>query len=135
MCIRDRLRDIARNLSIRNIKTCIVDERGELGAMNEGVSPFTLGYLCDVLDMYPKAEGIFQALRTLSPRVIILDEIGNLEESESILQGMNSGVGFILSAHGSSLEDIKNRIGIRKLIESKAISQLIVCLLYTSRCV
>ncbi|MDD6276610.1 MAG: AAA family ATPase [Clostridia bacterium] len=87
------LRDIARLLSDKGrLKVAAVDERRELCG----------GYLganTDVLESYPKAKGVEIAVRTLSPEVIICDEIGSVSEIESVTQGMNSGVRFIMSMH------------------------------------
>ena len=42
-----------------------------------------LGPCCDVLDGYPKGEGILQAIRSLSPEFIICDELGGLADVEA----------------------------------------------------
>ena len=109
------LRDLSRNLS-RNGKTvCVVDERSEISGNFSGIPKYDLCG-CDVLNGYPKAVAIIQALRTLSPDVIVCDEIGTSEESQEVLKGMNSGVSFILTAHASSVEEAKKRQAVQTLI-------------------
>lgn len=91
------LRDLARRLSGvsggRYYRVAIVDERGEIAASSGGCPQCDVGF-SDVLTGYPKDVGILTALRTLSPQIIICDEIGNLSETKRILEGMNSGVNF-----------------------------------------
>ena len=108
------LRDLARQLSsgtrgdIR--KVAVVDERGEIAGTYLGVPQNDLGLCCDVLDGYPKAEGILLAVRSLSPEVIVCDEIGSDAEVEAIEQGLNAGAALIASIHaGSAAELIRRR--------------------------
>ena len=75
------LRDLARRLSGvsggRYYRVAIVDERGEIAASSGGCPQCDVGF-SDVLTGYPKDVGILTALRTLSPQIIVCDEIGNL---------------------------------------------------------
>jgi len=66
-------------------------------------------FAVDVLTGVPKEAGIQMALRTLSPQVILLDELGSLAEIMALEQGFFSGVDFIASIHASSLEDALHR--------------------------
>ena len=74
------LRDLARGLSSGDYgeirRVAVVDERGELSGAGE--LP-----LCDVLRGCPKAEGIQQAVRCLSPEVVLFDELGSREETQA----------------------------------------------------
>lgn len=105
------IRDIAYQLSSgrmgRYYKTCIVDERKEIFSSSNDIN--ILGPNTDVLSGFPKGTGISMAVRTLSPEIIICDEIGNKEEFNEIMQGVNSGVKFILTIHAGSLEELKNK--------------------------
>lgn len=113
------LRDLARQLSLRLIKVCVVDERGEIGAVAGGVCQNDLG-LCDVLTGYPKGIGILQAIRCLSPQVIICDEVGSSSDVGAIEEGLNAGVGIIASVHASNMEELRRRVQIKKLIATGA---------------
>ena len=66
--LRDLIRQMASGNLGRIYKVAVVDERGELGASFRGEPQNDLGYCCDLLDGYPKGEGMNLALRTLSPR-------------------------------------------------------------------
>ena len=84
------LRDLIRKISngIPEIKfkgiTCgIVDERGEIAAMQKGMPQNDIGVLTDVLDNSPKDKGMTMLVRSMSPTVIACDEIGSKEDMRS----------------------------------------------------
>lgn len=124
------LRDMARQLSCgvceKYYKTVIVDERKEIAAVKNGIPQNDIGINCDVLDLYPKGEGILSALRSLSPEIIICDEIGALDEMQAIESGVNSGVKFAISVHASSFNEIVRRPQIKRLISSNAFDYLVL---------
>lgn len=105
------LRDIARQLSdgfgdLKGVKVSIVDERSEIAGCYRGIPQNDIGYQTDVLDACPKAEGIMMLIRSMSPDVILTDEIGRLEDMLAIEEALNGGVKIITSAHGRSLDNI-----------------------------
>lgn len=118
------LRDLARQLSsgVRgNIrKVAVVDERGEIAGTYMGVPENDLGCCCDVLDGYPKAEGILLAVRTLSPDVVICDEIGSESEVDAVEQGLNTGVTMIASIHAGDAKELIRRKQAQKLLRTGA---------------
>ncbi len=89
-------------------KTVVIDERYEMQNIR--------GVNCDVLCGYPKANGIEHAVRTLSPQVVICDEIISSEEIMKMAEGMYCGVKFIASMHLSSVNDMKKSPLFRKLL-------------------
>ena len=123
------LRDICRELSgggkLHPLKTAVIDERDEIAsrAFSEGND---VGIHTDVLSLYPKPAGMETALRMLSPDVIILDEIGGEAEANAMLSAMNSGVGFIATAHGASADEVLRRPNIKKLTDSGVFGALVV---------
>ncbi len=93
------LRDLAR-LTSENKKVTIVDERSELAAVKEGAPQFDVGIRTDVLDRFPKSLGMLCAIRSLSPEVIITDEIGAEEDYFAVKSVLNAGCRIITSMHG-----------------------------------
>lgn len=123
------LRDMARLLSSGYNSTykkiAVVDERNEIS------SNFDVGINTDVLVGYQKAKGIENAIRTLSPDIIICDEIGNKEELDAIKFGFSSGVKFIVSVHmGDESQIADNRI-IQGLIDSNEFNYIVLLKNYT----
>lgn len=110
------LRDLARIVStgdhfrsIPSQKVGIVDERSEIAGCVNGIPQLTFGPRIDVLDACPKAEGMMMMIRSMSPQVLIVDEIGRLEDSEAILEAVNAGIKLMMTTHGESLEEIQKR--------------------------
>lgn len=119
------LRDLARILSsglspAGCCKVAVVDERGEIAATFFGQAQNDLGPCCDILDGYPKGEGMMQAIRCLSPDVILCDEIGGGEEAAAVLACLNAGVAVVASAHAGSLQELKARPQIAVLLDAGA---------------
>lgn len=122
--LRDLVRQLASGRTGQFLKVAVVDERCELGAVYDGVPQNDLGYCSDILSGYPKAEGIMTAVRTLSPNVIVCDEIGGAEEVGGILDSINSGVKVIATAHAASIHEVMRRPQIRRLLESGAFEKI-----------
>lgn len=97
--------------NIRPFRVGIVDERCEI--FIKGISDG----LVDVITNCPKAYGIELLCRTMSPEVIICDEIGSGEQ-DAIINAQNTGVHLIASAHGDSIEGLRRRPFIKKMFEA-----------------
>lgn len=108
------LRDLAVQLSsgAGARRVAVIDSRGEIGGEH-----LSRGCLADVLLGYPKGEGIEIATRTLSPEVLICDEIGSYADAESILSVQHCGVPIIATAHGAKLSELLRRSPVRVLCE------------------
>lgn len=102
------LRALAEVIS-RESRLCIVDERQELDA--GGLS------CASVLSGYEKALGIEIALRTHSPQIIMVDEIG-AGEAEALSAVLGAGIPIIATAHGGSTEDLLTRSATERLVTS-----------------
>ncbi len=106
------LRDLCKILSDDlKYKVSVVDERGEFYG-------YYVGYNTDVLSGYPKASGIQIAVRTLSPDIVVCDELGEISEIEAILDGLNSGVSFITAIHCNSKMELQKKEQYRLLNNS-----------------
>ena len=126
------IRDIARRVSdgiseinFKGIDTVIVDERGEIAALNRGVSYNDVGARTDILDNIPKSIGIRMAVRTMAPKVIIADEIGNKDDVEIINYAICSGVSCIFTAHGESMEDLARNDEMKKILDRQLFNRII----------
>lgn len=102
------LRDIARALggAENGIKVCVIDERSEIASLYNGVAQNDVGIFTSVLDLCPKSTGMMMAVRTMSPDVIITDEIGDKEDIIALNDTLKCGVKIITSIHGYDISDI-----------------------------
>lgn len=126
------LRDLIRKLSngieqinYKGINIGIVDERGEIAAMYRGIPQNDVGIRTDVLDNVIKSIGMSMIIRSMSPKVIVADEIGNKDEVEPIMQAVCSGIKGIFTAHGATLEDIKLNPTIKELADNGVFERII----------
>ncbi|MBQ8000667.1 MAG: Flp pilus assembly complex ATPase component TadA [Ruminococcus sp.] len=119
------IRDMARLLSTLYAgRVALVDTRGELASVCQGVAQNDVG-LCDVLDGYPRAEAIEQAVRSLSPEHIICDEIGSLQDATAIMRGINSGVRFVATIHAHNKQELIARENIRQILDTGAFKKVV----------
>lgn len=126
------IRDLAKRISngineinFRGVDVSIIDERGEIAAMTKGITFNDVGIRTDVLDNVPKSIGIRMAVRSMAPKVIIADEIGNKDDVNIINYAICSGVKCIFTAHGSNMEDLLKNNEINKIINLQLFSKII----------
>ncbi len=119
------LRDLARQLSESGLRVAVADERGEIAAMHCGQAGNDLGPRCDVLDGYPKGEGILIAVRCLAPDIVICDEIGSESEARAIQTGLNCGVKIIASVHAQTLGELEKKQQVMRLVYAGAFEQIV----------
>lgn len=124
------LRDIANFCASASskleLKTAIVDERSEICASINGIPQHLLAPRIDVLDRCPKAEGMMMFVRSMSPDVIIVDEIGSERDAEAIDEVLHAGVQLVCTVHGRSLSDISNRPTIQKILQKNIFQRFVV---------
>lgn len=101
------LRALAEVIS-KEKRLCIVDERGEMDADKLPCA--------SVLSGYEKALGIEIALRTHSPEIIMVDELG-VGEADALLDVLGAGIPVIATSHGGGIDDLISRSATARLIK------------------
>ncbi|MDL2287097.1 hypothetical protein LJB90_00840 [Eubacteriales bacterium OttesenSCG-928-G02] len=104
------------------LRVGLADEKCELFAsgMENG--------LIDVISGCKKNIGIDILTKTMSPQIIICDEVSEYE-SDAIINAQNSGVCLISSAHGKNVDGVLKRPFINKMYEAE-IFKIVVRLFY-----
>lgn len=125
------LRDLIRNLSNgetlgKSFTVGVVDERSEIAACYMGIPQNDLGMRTDVLDGAPKAAGISMLLRSMSPEIIAVDEIGRDEDYKAIFDALVVGVSVICTIHGNNLEDCYNKPLLKDMLDKKLFEKVVV---------
>ncbi len=115
------LRDFCRNCG-NNFKTALIDERSEISAIYRGIPQNDVGTNTDILNNYPKKIGIEQAIRVLSPEIIVCDEIGS--EIEEIVDLTNCGVSYVFTVHCRNVTEAENNDVISSLIKRNAVNYI-----------
>lgn len=120
------LRSAAHLLAAQHKTVCVIDERRELYPEQTGSYSSTSPEPLDFIAGLPKGRAVQMALRTLSPQVILLDELGSMEEVCALEQGMFSGVDFVATLHASSWEEAFRRPQLRALREKGALQAAVL---------
>ena len=125
------LRDIIRQISngregVPGMTVGVVDERSELAGCYQGIPQNDLGIRTDILDGCPKAEGMQMLLRSMSPSVVAVDELGGVEDFKAVEAVINCGCKLIATSHGSSLEDIARQPLFQKLLDMQVFERYIL---------
>ncbi len=108
------LRDLIQKISDGNEygvgeRVSVIDEREELTAPYLGVPSYNMGCRTDVLSSCPKSTGMEMCLRSLSPKVVAVDEIYSKEDLEGIKKLIGCGCKIIATHHCDSLEDFQKK--------------------------
>lgn len=119
------LTDLARHISNSGKRCAVIDERGEICSVFNGIAQKEIGELTSVFDGYLKGDGMLMALRSMSPQVIICDEIGSIQDTDAMLEAMNAGVPVISTAHASDEEELLSRPQIEKIIDYGAVDKIV----------
>jgi stage III sporulation protein AA len=122
------LRDIIRLISsgAHGVTVGVVDERSEIAACYLGIPQNQLGIWTDVLDACPKAIGIPMLIRTMSPKVIAVDEIGGEKDVEAIRAGIYCGCAFVGTVHGETFEELQRKPVYKKMIEQELFQRYLI---------
>lgn len=125
------LRDIIRQLSNgyeknKGVTIGIIDERGEIASVNNGIEGLDVGSRTDILSNVPKHIGIEMLIRSMGVKVIATDEIGSDLDIEAIKKATLAGINFVFTMHGNSLNDIYKRKSIKELIFNGYFTNIII---------
>ncbi len=120
------LRDLTRLISNYGMKVSVVDERGEIAASYRGIPQNDIGIQTDVMIDAGKGEAIPMLLRSMSPQVIICDEIATEKDVKAVEKCFGAGAGVVASAHGGSFEEICNRKLLAPLLGKGGFNQIMV---------
>lgn len=124
------LRDLARQLTSGTsqlpVNVAIVDEKGEIAGDRMNDDRLRIGMCCDILNGYPKGEGILQAIRNLAPEVVLCDEVGSEQELEALEAGFHAGVHVVASVHAHDCHDLTHRRVIRRMLSGGGFEKVIL---------
>ena len=125
--LRDMIRQISDGNEYVNGSTVgVVDERSELAGCYQGIPQNHMGMRTDVLDGCPKAEGMLMLVRSMSPQVIAVDEIGAPNEVQAIKYAMYCGCKMIATVHGESLDEIQRKPLLEQMIREQCFERYVV---------
>lgn len=115
------LRDFVSQLSERNLSynVLLLDERGELDC---GInSKYT-----DKIAFSSKKIGFENGIRSLSPDIIVTDEIGQDEDIEAIRYASSCGVKIMASVHANDMDSFIQKSLFSQIIKEKIFKRYVV---------
>ncbi len=95
------------------LSVVVVDSRREFSA--EDFKSFDV----DILSGYSKRQGLDIAVRTMSPDVLMIDEVG-ADDTAAIIGTLCFGVPLVATAHGGSFSEIKRKPALKDILASGA---------------
>jgi len=124
--LRDCIRSLSYGIGIgRGIKIGLVDERSEIAASYHGIPQNDVGPRTDVLDGCNKPEGIRMLLRTMSPQVIAVDELGTEEDFIAVEQAAYSGCKVIGTIHAGNIRELQEKPILKKWCDKELFERFV----------
>ena len=99
------LRDLCRQIGDK-YPVSLVDERFEIASVSGGNVNNHVGANTDVFSGFSKTDGILTAIRVMSPRMIVCDEIGSDSDILALKQAWISGVKIAATMHSGSVREL-----------------------------
>lgn len=96
-------------------RVCVVDERCEFSTMEYERCEV------DILRGYKRREGVEIATRSMSPDLIMIDEIG-ADDAESLLSVTKCGIPLVATAHAGSLRELLTKPSLQGLLSASVFS-------------
>lgn len=106
--LRDLVRKVSNGSKVylpQNVS--LIDERSEIASCYLGLAQNDVGLHTDILDACPKAVGMLMALRTMSPDVIAVDELGGEEDYKAMQQAFYLGCRIFATLHGNDFDSLR----------------------------
>ena len=125
------LRELVRCISdgengFEGRRVALVDERGEIAAVRQGIVQMDVGKRTDVLDGCPKAAAIPIMLRCMNPQILAVDEITMREDIRAMTMAANCGVGVLATIHASNVEELRRKPMYRELLDAGVFETTVV---------
>lgn len=122
------IRDICYQISNKNypLNILILDERNEISATTKGKPSMDVGKFTDVLVYGNKKLGFENGIRSMSPNLIVTDEIANKEDIDAICYAVNCGINILATTHARDIIDIKEKILFNEVLHKKIFKRFVV---------
>ena len=125
--IRDIVRQISNGIPSLNVtgkNVSLIDERGEIASVYEGVASLDVGVRTDIMSNVTKSTGMKMMIRSMAPDVIATDEIGGHLDILAIKEAILSGVNVIFTMHGDSLKSVMKNPEVKELLDLNIFSKI-----------
>ena len=124
------LRDVVRQLSKGNFKrrpykVGVIDERNEIAGGFQGMPQNDLGPRTDVLSGLAKRQAMIMMIRSMSPEIIALDELGGKDDVEALEEASKCGVKVVATIHAGNKEELLEKPYLERIIKEQGFKKFI----------
>lgn len=122
------IRDLCYLISSKNyaLNILLLDERNEISATNKGFPSMDIGNFTDILLYSNKKMGFENGIRSMSPNIIVTDEIANKDDCDSLIYASNCGINLIATTHAKDIEDLKEKNIFNEILKKKIFKRYVV---------
>lgn len=125
--LRDCIRMLSGDETSRiHFKVGVVDERSEIAACYRGIPQNNLGIRTDVMDRCRKAAGMRMLLRSMSPEVIAVDELGSMEDFQAVDEVLHCGCSILGTVHAADMEELQRKVQLKKWAEQQIFERYVI---------
>ena len=122
--LRDFIYQLHQKNQPKNI--LIADERNEICCSSNGEMSQYLGGFCDIYTNCSKGFAFKNGIRSMSPDVIVTDEIDLERDMECLIDAVNSGVNVIATIHAKDIKQLKQKKGFDEILDNKFFSRFVI---------
>ena len=122
------IRDLISQISKKNlpINTLVVDERNEICTQIDGYPLLDMGKFCDIYTSGSKEYVFKNGIRSMSPDLIVTDEISLDKDLDAIDEASNSGVNVIATIHASGIDDLRKKLKFKQMLDKRVFTRFVV---------
>ena len=125
--LRDMIRSLSDGAEDRPAqRMAVVDERGEVAGMHHGTPQLAVGCHTDVLDGCKKTEGIRMLLRSMSPQILAVDELGGKEDFAAVKQALCCGCRVLGTVHAGCVQELLDKPYLQACVTQKLFGRYIL---------
>ena len=113
------------NNTKKELNILLLDERMEISASFNGVPELNVGTSTDIISGGRKNINIINGIRSMSPDIVVVDEIGNLQDIEAVEVAVNMGICILASVHSKNIFELQKKKEFENLLKSKSFKRYI----------
>lgn len=121
------LRDFIFQLNkMTKFNILVADERNEICLSGNSKGAQQNGVFCDVYTNCSKEFAFTNGIRSMSPDVIITDEIDLKNDLNSLVEATNCGVNVVATIHAKDINQLKRKAGFEDILNNKIFERFVV---------
>lgn len=122
------IRDILYQMSLRSYtyNVLLADERYEIANCFNGKPTLDVGDFTDIVSGVEKSYAFDCGLRSMSPDILVTDELATKDDMSSVLRISNSGVKLLASIHAKDIDQLKNKKDFEEILSQKVFKRFVV---------